>query len=496
MKISKRLQASELAAASDVVELCNTAKQLEDSGEYAAAARAMGGWWQGIGVRPDVDYLPADRKAAVLSRVGALSGWLGSMQQVPGSQEKAKDLISEAASSFEEISDHPNWAEARSDLAVCYWREGAFSEAKIVLQDILGSDFIFPPELLGKILLRSVSVEISTKHFDHASVLVNKAFSVIEEKANPLLQGKLYFYRAFTLRSLGEDQNNHNLLLSAVRDYKHAGFYYKKAKHDIYAAAAESNAGNVYRLLKDYRNAHSRFDQAIYLYTNLKDQVHAAQVYENKARAFLAESKLEDAETAARASVDLMLYGDEKSILAESLTTLAIVLNRVGNIDKAISTFKEAKETALMVGDKESAGNAVLTYIEELQPSLTPVVFRSLYLEADELLENSPKHSNINRLQNIARKYFETVNPVSVLKKEKYFDWQNFSLPDAIHSYERELILKALREVGGRITKAAKLLGVTHQSLSQILRQRHNDLIQFSIQRRPRGSVKDKNYSE
>lgn len=494
MKISKRLQESELAAASDVIEICNNAKRMEDSGEYAEAVKVMDSWWRGIGIRPDVDHLPADKRAAILSRVGALSGWLGSMQQIPGSQEKAKDLISEGANLFEDIDDVENWAEVRSDLAICYWREGAFDEARIVLQDVLGGDFVFPPELKAKILLRLITVETSTTHFEVASFLLNQVDSLIKNKENPLLLGKFYSYRAFTQRSLGEDQNNRNLLLSAVRDYKNAGFHYKKTKHDIYAAAAESNAGNVYRLLKDYRNAHYRFDQAIYLYTKLKDQVHAAQVYENKAQSYLAENLLEEAKIAARASVDLLSKGDEKSILAESLTTLAIVLNRGGNIDKAISTFKEAKETALQVGDAESAGNAVLTYIEELQPHLTPVVFRSLYLEADELLKNSPKHSNVIRLQKIAKKQLEIGDPASALKNEKYLDWKNFCLPEAIHNYERQLIFKALNAAGRRVTKAAKLLGVTHQSLSQILHQRHNDLKQFSIQRRPRGSTKVKHH--
>jgi len=493
MNISKTLKPLE-STASDVMVMCDFAKQLEDSGEYSKAARAMGEWWLGIGIRPNINKLPKNQKAAVLSRIGVLSGWLGSTQQIAGSQERAKDLISESASLFEQIEDRQSWGEARSDLAICYWREGAFDEARVILQDVLDSSFVFSSELKGKTLLRLVTVEISSKHYETASALMNQVASLITDRKNPLLLGKFYFYRAFTLRSQGEDQKKPALLLSAVDDYNKAGLYYKKVKHELFAANVENNLGNTYRLLNDYKNAHSHLDKAIYLFIKLKDQSNAALVYENKAQTYLAEHQLEKAEIAARRSVAMISAGDEKSILAESLTTLAIVLSRGGNIDEAIRTFKEAKETALSVGDEESAGNAVLTQIEELQTSLTPIVFRKLYLEADELLKNSPKISTVNRLQRIARKQFEIGNPESLLKSEKYFNWKNFSLPDAVQAYERELILKALNEAGGRVTKAAGLLGVSHQSLSLILHQRHEDLQQYRIQRKPRRDLKVKDH--
>jgi tetratricopeptide (TPR) repeat protein len=491
MKISKRLKELEFAV-SDVIKACDNAKQLEDSGEYFEAARSLGNWWCGIGKRPEVDDLPAGKRAAILSRVGALTGWLGSMQQVAGSQEKAKDLISEGAHLFETIDDWENWADARSDLAICYWREGSFDEARVVLQDILGGDLIFQSELKAKILLRLITVETSAKRFEVASFLLNQVDFLIKGKGNPLLLGKFHSYRGFTLRSQGENQNKRELLIAAIDNYQEARRYYKKVKHEIFAANVENNLGNIYRLLGDSENAHLHLDRAIHLFTTLKDRANTALAYENKAQVFLSQNELKDAEIAAMASVSIV-SGDEKSILAESLTTLAIVLNRGGNTDEAIRTFNEAKETALMVGDKEGAGNAVLTYIEELRAELSPIVFRGLYLEADELLRDSPKRSNAARLQQIARRYFESGDPGSILKKKKYFDWKNFSLPEAVCAYERELIIKALNEAGGRVTKAAALLGLSHQNLSSILRQRHKNLLNYSVQRRRRSSLKKTN---
>ena len=494
MNISKALKESEQTLGVDIVTMCDSAKRLEDSGEYVKATQALGDWWRGIGVRPNLRDLSADKKAAVLARIGALSGWLGSTQQVAGSQEKAKDLISEAANIFERIEDHQNWAETRSDLAVCYWREGAFDEARVVLQDVLDGEFEFLHELKGKILLRLVTVEVSTEHYETASILINQVSSLINEKENPLLVGKFYFYRAFIVRRQAEENNQPDLLNSSIDDYHRAAEFYQKASHLQFIASVEINLGYVFLTLNRYVEAHVHFDAALEILAHKKDKRLAASAYDNKARTFIAQDKLSDAELAALTSVNMLREGGENATLAESLITLGMVLSRGGNIDEAVRTFNEAKETALMVGDTESAGNAVLTYIEELQPKLTQVVFYSLYLEADELLKESPKSSTVSRLQRIVRKQFQMSNPKSLLKSEKYFNWKNFSLPDAIHAYERDLILKALNESGGRVTKAAGLLGVSHQTLSQILHQRHTDLQEHRVQRKPRGSLKIKDH--
>src|ERR1044072_672826 len=409
MSISKIVKEPKTTVASGILAMCNFVKELEDSGEYVNATLAMGEWWKGIGIRPDVNKLPVKEKAAILARAGALSGWLGSMRQAAGSQEMAKDLISEGATLFQSADDLQNWADARSDLAICYWREGAVDEARVILQDVLSSEPRLSSELEAKILLRSVTVEISAKHFEAASGLLDRAASLIETKGSPLLRGKLYFYRASTLRSQGEDQNKKELLKAAVKEYERAGEFYKKAKHHLYCANVETNLGNLFRLLGDPKETHSHLDKAIYLYVKLRDQSRAASVYDNKARAFMAENNLKDAEYAARNSVSMLREGGEQAVLAESLITLGTVLGRQGNFADAVHSFVEAKDAALAVGDRESAGSAVLPQLEELQSDLSSSVIRLLYLEADELLKNSAKMSTLDRLNTIARRQFEAV---------------------------------------------------------------------------------------
>ncbi len=56
------------------------------------------------------------------------------------------------------------------------------------------------------------------------------------------------------------------------------------------------------------------------------------------------------------------------------------------------------------------------------------------------------------------------------------FHEKNFSLFGAVHDFEAKLIGQALEESGGSVTKAAQLLGLTHQTLISILSTRHKAL--------------------
>jgi transcriptional regulator with PAS, ATPase and Fis domain len=55
---------------------------------------------------------------------------------------------------------------------------------------------------------------------------------------------------------------------------------------------------------------------------------------------------------------------------------------------------------------------------------------------------------------------------------------RNFSLHGAVHDLETRLIARALGEARGSVTKAARLLGVSHQLLTNMLNTRHTKLQQ------------------
>src|SRR5437016_7824516 len=119
------------------VHCCDLAKQLEKAGEYEAACEALNEFWPERDGPPNLNDLDEATRAEVLLRVGALAGWLGSTDQTEGSQETAKDLITQSIDLFQHLGLAERIAEARGDLALCYWREGSYDEARIALVDAL-----------------------------------------------------------------------------------------------------------------------------------------------------------------------------------------------------------------------------------------------------------------------------------------------------------------------------------------------------------------------
>ena len=89
---------------------CAQAKEQEEAGNFEAARQLLQGFWQRVGERPETKGLDDGARAEILLRSGTLTGWIGSAQQIPGAQEIAKDLISEATRLFESFLPHcPQW---------------------------------------------------------------------------------------------------------------------------------------------------------------------------------------------------------------------------------------------------------------------------------------------------------------------------------------------------------------------------------------------------
>src|SRR5215211_506998 len=103
----------------------------------------MGELWAGVGTRPVLDELGEATAAEVLLRVGALTGWLGSAKQIGGSQEEAKNLITESITRFEALRNEVKVAEVQTEVAFCYWRQGSYNEARVWLLEALGR---LPPD--------------------------------------------------------------------------------------------------------------------------------------------------------------------------------------------------------------------------------------------------------------------------------------------------------------------------------------------------------------
>ncbi len=481
-------------ASEQALARCRLAKALEDAGDYEGARRAMGPLWQHIGERPALESLSEQARGEVLLRAGVLCGWIGSSRQVEGSQEEAKDLISESESVFERLGETDKVIEARTELAYCYWREGAADEARVHFKEILARLDGRRDDLAAIAMLRAAIVESSTTRYSDAMRLLTDAAPLFDASENHALKGKFHNELASVLNYLSAAERREDYRDRALLEYAAASFHFEQAGHTRYQAAVENNLGFLFLSAQRFTEAHQHLDRARRLFVRLKDSVHTAQADETRARAYLAEGRPAEAERVVRQALGTLRKGGEYALLAEAQTTHGIALARMGRRVPARAALQSAIEVAQQAGSTEGAGLAALAIIEELGDHLSSDEMFSIYEQADRFLADSQHPKILQRMCSAARKLFKSrssdagkESARSARTTAQKISWENFSLKEEVRRLEEHYIEKALKETEGKVSHAARLLGFTdHGSLNSLLKGKHQHLLHARLPATPR----------
>lgn len=449
---------------------CEITADLEHRGQYAAARDLLGELWRGVGQRPTLEGLTERTAAEVMLRVGALSGWLASAAQDQEGQRAAKDLISESITRFESLRESARAAAAQSDLGYCYWREGAFDEARVIYADALkrlaDKD---EPELRAKILIRRVLVESCSGRYNESLRILSDSAELFEVDTNDVIKGKFHNELGLVLRKLGTAERRPDYTDRAIIEYTAASHFFEQAGHTGYRASAETNLGYLLYLVERYKEAHDHLNNARILFLAVGDKGRVAQVDDARALVLLAEGRAREAERASREAVRVLAKGGESGLYAEALTTQGRVLAKLGNFPESRNTLRKAANVAEVVGAVEDAGRALLTLIEEHGERITERELLESYQRADNLLRGTQDAETIARLRACAGRLvaarFSTLPPQRHRSLADF--WAGFNLPDKIHAYEARYIRRALIDAKGSITHAARLLGWDHHATLQ-----------------------------
>jgi DNA-binding protein Fis len=115
--------------------------------------------------------------------------------------------------------------------------------------------------------------------------------------------------------------------------------------------------------------------------------------------------------------------------------------------------------------------HALLTLIEEQGEAagLHGLEVYELYRRADVLLQDTQDAEALERLRDCARVVMRKLAGPEIGR-------EGFNMYEVVQDFEARLIERALEEAGGSVTKAARLLGLTHQTLGTILNTRHKSL--------------------
>jgi tetratricopeptide (TPR) repeat protein len=477
-------------------QCCQLAKQFEKAGEYETARDALSEFWPERDGPPMIDGLDHATQAQVLLRTGSLAGWLGSAHQTGGSQESAKNLITQSIRIFEEAGQSQGMAEAHADLALCYWREGAFDEARINLAAALNLLKNDTSELRAVALIRAGLVEVDSRRLNEARRFYNEAAPLLEESNDHALKGTYHNSFGLVLRSLAGAEQREDYFDRALIEYAAASYHFEQAGHHRYRARVENNLGYLFYTIKNFDEAHTHLNRARRLFLDLKDIGGAAGVDETRARSLMAEDRLDEAERFAHTAVKTLDLGGEQSLLAEALTTHGTVLARMGKTARAKASLQRAIEVAQTSGDLEGAGRAHLNTIEELGQQISFDELASNYKRALDLLQSSQDPATARRLISCAQKVIGTLAVAGDRDADASVNgksWDGFSFKQEVLDYEKAIISRALRDTGGAVTKAARLLGFNHhQSLIALINSRHKGLlgVRSAVRKRRRSIIK------
>jgi DNA-binding NtrC family response regulator len=164
--------------------------------------------------------------------------------------------------------------------------------------------------------------------------------------------------------------------------------------------------------------------------------------------------------------------GGGSAILADALTTQGVAWARLGETEKSVAVLRRAFRMAEEAGARANAGRAALTLIEEHGGGRVPAraELYDLYRRADELLSGTQDAEDVGRLRACARVVMGRMAGPQPGESE-------FTLYDAIQELEERSIERALEASGGSVTRAARLLGLHHQSFIAMLNTRHRKLL-------------------
>ena len=417
------------------VELCcEVTRELENRGEYDEARKVLSDYWPRIGEAPKLEGLEPNTAGELLLRAGVLTGIIGAYRQIPGAQETAKDLLTQSHSIFESRQIIKKIAEARTELALCYWRTNGLNEARLFLREAL-SLLTIDSELKAKAILRLAIVEHAAERDQKAYNILTKHAALFHRINNHTLRGSYHITLGDRLANLAELQGRSDYIDRALIEYAAASYHFELAGHRPYLANVETNLGYLYFKINRCDEASEHLQRARRIYVSVRDARTAAQVDETRARIFLAQGRITEAERVIRSAIRVWEKGGNSFFLTEALITYGRVLARSQKYGASLATFRRVIDLSDEAGLVNRAAEAALAAFRELGEHL-------VVTEGGQLLSGR------------------------ALRQDRL-------------SREREVIKLALEQSKGKISSAARSLGVSWQWLSYALRTRHRELEKY-----------------
>ena len=401
MSVPSQIAFLQLTHNEQVQVFCAVGREQIEAGNYEAACKILQPFWL-FGDWPKLSGLKQVVAADLLFTVGELAGCLGSTGQVPQGQKHGEALLSGSIALFEQSSCKTSAAEARIELALCYYRQGFFALGRSTLVKVLDSLDHDEVQLRSLALIRLASLERHAGRVQASLSYLNEATELVKE-VGPWVSGRCYLELASTYKDLGllEEKTLHfdharNFSLTALDEFEAVG------NHRL-AAIVDNNLGFLLSLMGKFSDAELSLRKARRAFTHFSDHIRCAQVDDSLARLYLSQRRFQEAREAIEQSIKIMQTRDEDAIFAESLTTAGRTYCELQRYQEARHAFENAYQLAWRCGDVEGAGRAIVLLVEGMGKMLKGEELLLVRMRLLDVLSTSHQTSTKTRVRECLR---------------------------------------------------------------------------------------------
>lgn len=355
---------------------------LERCGKYDEALAELRDIWDDITALPNVEEFEPRAQSEIILRCGSLIGFLGHNKQIPDSQEKSKNLLTEARNRFLDIYDVEKIAECENYLALAYWRTGELVEAETWIEE--SSSHNLSNSNLTRLHSYIIESKIDFANSRYEKILQN--FSKLDNDfinyADNCLKGDFYNHYGLALRNIGK-------ISETLEKYKLAKHFFQKAGHQIYLGLIENNYAYLYKSENRFGEAHEAIDSATKIFKKIKDRTREGFSLDTKAQIYFAERKLTEALKTGDKAIAILTKSENKAYLVESYMTKAKTLIYLeDDISAATLCLSEAIQLAKTNISEAAAKCLVREFEKTRQEKNSPVIEESFTQEEEISPEN------------------------------------------------------------------------------------------------------------